>query len=438
MSEASIEAPHADYLADLNALPANGQPDWLAELRDAGRSTFESSSFPHTKMEEWRHTNIANVTKSHFAPLTSGKADLSAAQLKKHSLAARGYHEIVIVDGSFHEELSSLKGVPEGALLGGLRANLDSEILRANLNVHAQHRNAYTALNAAYLHDGALVSVPRNTQIDEPIHILTINTGTQAQAAAHIRNLVVLEESSAATVMTTYVGLDDDTNYLSNIVEEISVGPNAQLKYYKAVQEGATGNHLATTEVRQDRDSRFFSLVVSQNGQVTRNQHCIKLAGEGAECALHGLYLNDGDRLIDNAINIHHTVPHCNSRIAYKGILDGDSKTVFTGKVDVDQAAQQTDSDQLSNNLLLSDRATIDTKPQLEIYADDVKCTHGATVGSHPDPIIFYFRSRGIGEATARGMLTYGFADEVISEIEPDAFRERLESYIFEKYSPKL
>lgn len=433
MSEVTLNT-RDQYLADLAREPVNGQPEWVGTIRKTGRAAFEASTFPHGKMEEWRHTNIAAISNNHFATAVE-PGHVDAAQLEGLSLSGAGYHELVFVDGLFSEALSSIGTLPTGVVLGSLYAHLNSEVVRAHLNRHAANRNAFTALNTASLKDGALVYLPRNTVLDAPVHLLFLSTAAN-QRAAHIRNVIALDESAEATIIVSYAGLGD-ANYLNNIVEEVALGPNASLKYYKAVQEGAAGNHLSTTEFHQERDSRLFSLVVSQEGKITRNQQCIALAGPGAECALHGLYLNDGDRLIDNALHIHHTVPNCNSRIAYKGILDGNSKSVFTGKVNVDQAAQKTDSDQLSNNLLLSDAATIDTKPQLEIYADDVKCTHGATVGAHPDPIIFYFRSRGIDEATARGMLTYGFADEIIAEIGPDALRDRLQHYIFKKYSPQ-
>lgn len=438
MSEVTLKNPHEQYLAELTQEPANGQPDWLGLIRKSGRAAFEASVFPHGKMEEWRHTNINAISNTHYRRTSSdGVAALSAPQLEGRSLAGAGFHELVFVDGHFSAALSNVGTIPDGALVGSFRDHLGTETLRAHLNQHMANRNAYTALNTASLKDGALVYVPRKTVFEKPVHLLFVSTVAAHEAAAHIRNVIVLDESSEATVISSYVGLDAATNYFNNVVEEVSVGANAQLRYYKVVQEGAAGNHLATTEIKQDRDSNVFSLVASLEGKVARNQLCVNMAGSGAECALHGLYLNDGDRLIDNAIDIHHTVPNCNSRIAYKGILDGNSKTVFTGKVNVDKIAQQTDSDQLSNNLLLSDSATLDTKPQLEIYADDVKCTHGATVGAHPEPIIFYFRSRGIDEAMARGMLTYGFADEIASEIEPDALRDRLRKYVYRKYSPK-
>jgi Fe-S cluster assembly protein SufD len=438
MSEATLNRPHTPYIADLDAEYTNGQPDWFKAIRNAGRAAFEATTFPHTKMEEWRHTNLGVLAGTHYAPsLPDASEALSRADIAPFSFAGDGFHELVFVDGHFAKALSSPGTLPDGALLGSIRSHLDDDTLRAHLNQHAQNRNAYTALNTASLKDGALVHVPRNTVLDAPVHLLFVSTGAAGGRAAHIRTVIALGESSEAQIITSYAAMDAGADYLANVVEEIALAPNAQLKYYKLVREGAAGNHLATTEVDQDRDSRFSSLVISQEGRITRNQLCVKLAGSGAECALHGLYMNDGDRLIDNAINIHHAVPHCNSRIAYKGILDGNSRSVFTGKVNVDRVAQKTDSNQLSNNLLLSDGATIDAKPQLEIYADDVKCTHGATVGAHPDPIIFYFRSRGIDEATARGMLTYGFADEIVSEIGPEPLRARQEAYVFTKYSPK-
>lgn len=434
MSEATLNI-HDQYLADLAREIPNGHPEWFGVIRKTGRAAFEASAFPTTRQEEWRHTNIAAVSSVHY-PTDAEPGQVGAAQRDGHSFAKDGFFEAVFVDGCFSAELSSLDGLPQGAFVGNLHDHLTHEAVHAHLNRHARNRSAYTALNTASLKDGALIHVARNIVVPAPIHLLFLSTGS-ARRAAHVRNLIALETGAEATVVSTWAGLGGNADYLNNIVEEVVLGPNAGLRYYKAVKEGALGNHLATTEFHQERDSRLFALTVSQEGKITRNQQCIALAGEGAECALHGLYMNDGERLIDNALHIHHQVPHCNSRIAFKGILDGDSKSVFTGKVNVDQVAQRTDSDQLSNNLLLSDSATIDTKPQLEIYADDVKCTHGATVGAHPDPIIFYFRSRGIDEATARGMLTYGFADEIVAEIEPDPLRDRLQDYIFQKYSPK-
>ena len=237
--------------------------------------------------------------------------------------------------------------------------------------------------------------------------------------------------------MESYVGLNDAQGYLNNAVTEIVLGDNATLRRYKVVREGSAGHHLSTTKVIQGRDTNFHSFSITLAGQIVRNELDVVLRGEGSNALLSGLYLNDGDRLIDNALHVTHASPKCYSRMTYKGVLDGGSSSVFTGKVLVPQGSQRTDSDQINNNLLLSDKATIDTKPQLEIFADDVKCTHGATIGGFPPELIFYFQSRGMTAAKADAILTFGFASEIVDGIMIAPLRERLSKYVFEKYSPK-
>jgi len=249
--------------------------------------------------------------------------------------------------------------------------------------------------------------------------------------------LSILGTSAEADIVESYVGLNDAAGYLNNAVTEIVLGDNATLRRYKVVREGDAGYHLATTKVIQGRDTNFHSFTMSLTGQIVRDELDVVLGGEGANVLLSGIYLNDGDRLIDNALRVTHASPKCYSRMAYKGVLDGTSRSVFTGKVLVPQGSQQTDSNQLNNNLLLSDKATLDTKPQLEIFADDVKCTHGATIGGFPSELIFYFRSRGMTEAMAHAILTFGFASEIVDDINIDPLRERLSKYVFAKYSPK-
>lgn len=426
------------YLSDLDALGAAGR---FATVREAARTLFDVTAFPHTRQEEWRQTNIAPITGTAYRSLVApGAHTVTADALTSWSYANEGWTEAVFVDGFHAPALSTATSLPEGVFVGSL-ANLPagpaSTAVETHLNTILKARNAYTALNSAFLQDGAVVFVPRNVALAEPIHLLFISSDRATETAAHPRTLIVLEEGAEAAVVVQYVSLAQGKNHLNNAVDEIAVGQNARLNYYKLVSEDAWGHHLATTDVRLDRDSRFASHVFTLSGSIVRNQVCTDLAGEGGSVSLTGLYLNDGDRLIDNALKINHAVPHCNSRILYKGILDGKSTAVFTGHVFVHPHAQKTDSNQLSNNLILSDNASIDTKPQLEIFADDVKCTHGATVGSPPAEIIFYFRSRGIDEATARGMLTFGFADEIVEEIDIAPIRERLRDFIFRKYSPK-
>lgn len=427
------------FLIDAAAVSAG--PDWIAALRRAGLDRFQETPFPHTRMEEWRHTNIVGIVGTPYRSLLEpAPHGIDRGGLAPFLHGGGAWHEVVCVDGFADPALSSPGALPGGVYAGGLRAALDgphADALRAHLNAHLKPRNAYTALNSAFLLDGAFVHVPRNTRVAEPIHIVFATSGREAGTASHPRVLIVLEEGAEAAVVVSHAGHAGAPDHLNNVVEEIAIGPNARLNHYKIVLEGAAGNHLATTEATLSRDSRLASHTVTLDGQVVRNQLCVALAGEGAEVSLVGLYLNDRDRLVDNALRIVHEAPNCRSRILYKGILDGKSRAVFTGHVYVHPEAQKTDSNQLSSNLILSDGAGVDAKPQLEIFADDVKCTHGATVGSPPEEVIFYFRSRGIDEATARGMLTYGFADEIVEEVDIAPLRRWLNDHIYRKYSPK-
>lgn len=441
MADSLMQKPHERYLEDLAQISPNGAPEWLTSLRAKGLALFRETEFPHSRMEEWRQTNVSDLVKTPFRALRAEEVVVPSAEaVSKLFYAPGAWCELVFVDGCFNAALSRPVELPQGVIAGSLYAAAKGEgaaIVEQHLGKYLQGRNAYTALNTAYTKDGAFLSIPKNVALETPIHFIFISTANAENTAAHLRNLFVLGESSEATVVTSYIGLGGG-RYLNNVVEEIALGANAGLTHYKMLEEGTAGNHLATTEVHHDRDSRINSFAFSLTGQVLRNQLCTQLDGEGAGCELHGLYLNDGKRLIDNFLNITHAQPNCTSRIAYKGVLGDESNTVFAGKVYVHPEAQKTDSDQLSQNLLLSDTAAIDTKPQLEIFADDVKCTHGATVGSPPPEVIFYFRSRGIDEATARGMLTYGFADEIVCEVGLEPLRERLNQYVYEKYSPKF
>jgi Fe-S cluster assembly protein SufD len=428
----------AQYLADLAGLPANGHPVWLREIRNLGADLFRETPYPHTKMEEWRQTNIAPIVNAPFRSLVAPRPHhLDPAQVAPFLYGGGAWTELVFVDGYFAADLSCRPDLPGQTYAGGLAAALDgpqAALLKPHLNAYLRGRNAYTALNTAFLQDGAFVYVPRNTALEQPIHLVFLAVRAEPELAAHIRSLMVLDESAEASVVVSFVHLADKTAYFNNVVEEISLGCNAHLRYAKIVAEGAAGEHLATTEIRQQRDSRLTGFVCNVSGHIARNQICVELDGEGASCTLNGLCLNDGERLTDNALSIIHAKPQGASRIHWKGILDDTSKAVFTGKVYVCPDAQQTDSNQLNHNLLLSDRATIDTKPQLEIYADDVKCTHGAAVGPAPEEVIFYFQSRGIDEPTARGMLTCGFAGEILDKLDVKPVRDRLHHHVLAKY----
>lgn len=440
MAEAVKDRPKEHFFADLEKLASNGYSAWLKRIRAAGAQRFREMDYPNTRLEEWRQTNIAPIVNTPYRSLIAPSPVLPRAnEVAPFFYDPDAWTELVFVNGFFAPALSVVRALPSGVRIRGLAAALhgpQAGLVESYLNTCLRDRNAYTALNTAFLQDGAFVYVPGNTVLESPIHFIFVTGDRPSNTASHIRNLIVLEDSSQATLLTSYVSLAGRTPYLNNIVEEVVLGANAELSSCAVIEEGEEGNHLATTEIRQGRDSRQLSFTVSIGGRITRRQQCTDLEGEGADCYLYGLYLNDEDRLIDNTLNITHFKPHGSSRIACKGILDGTSKAVYGGKIYVHREAQQTDSKQLNNNLLLSDTATVDTKPQLEIYADDVKCTHGATVGGPPEEVLFYFRSRGMREETARGMLTCGFADEIVSQIDVRPVRDRLHRKVVAKYAP--
>lgn len=439
-SEISVEARKAHYLADLAKLPENGRAAWVDRIHAAGAARFHQLPLPHARMEEWRETNISPIVNTEFRSVVAPAAHgITREKIRPYFYGDGHWTELVFVDGFYAPELSNTPALPQGLRVGSLADALEGEgtaVAEQHLNQYLLDRNAFTALNSAFLQDGALVHVGRNVAAEKPLHLVFVTSKRGEDTAAHLRNLFVFEEGSQATVITSYLNAAGDMRYLNNVVDEWALGPNSHVHAYKLVEEGVAGNHLATSEVHQERDSAFHSFVMSMSGKIVRNQICVKLDGEGASANLRGLYLNDQDRLIDNPLSITHVKPNCFSRIMYKGILDGKSRTAFAGKVFVHKEAQKTDSNQLSQNLMLSDDATVHTRPQLEIYADDVKCTHGATIGGPPEPVIFYFRSRGIDTAKAMAMLTYGFAEEVVSEIEIPELSERLGQYVYKKYSP--
>lgn len=432
MNQVLEQTDRAQYQTDIDALAAADTSDTLRAIRDAGAVAFSDMDFPHYKEEAWRHTNIKPILRKAFSGITA-LGSVSPEAIAPHSYAREGLHEVVLVDGLFSAELSNLTTLPEGVAIHSLASDTaDAQ----ELGQHVTNTNAFVPLNAALIHDGAVIRIAKNTQVETPLHVLYVSTG-QADTATHPRNLIVVGESSEVAILESYVGLDDEAQTLTNGVCEVVVGDNAQVTRHKVIREGAKAHHLMTTQVTIGRDSRFNAFTMTLSGQTVRNELRVDMTGPGGHCDLNGLYLNDGDRVIDNALFVKHSSAKCYSRMGYKGVLDGSSQANFTGMVLVPQGSQQTDSDQLNNNLLLSDSAVIDTKPQLEIFADDVKCTHGATIGAFPEELIFYFQSRGMDAATAHGMLTYGFAAEVVDAIAVEPLKERLAEYVFAKYSPK-
>jgi Fe-S cluster assembly protein SufD len=335
---------------------------------------------------------------------------------------------LVFVNGYYAPDLSALPALPAGVVLGCLAAALDAhgEQVEAHLGRHARFDdNAFTALNTAFFRDGAFLVLPRNVVLEQPVYLVFLSTAEGAQVS-HTRNLVVAGSGSQASLVEAYAGLGDGV-YLTSAVNEIVAEDGAILDHCKVQQEGPGAFHFANTQVRQGRSSNFTSTFAGFGGQWVRNEVRAVLDAEGCECTLNGLYQATGRQHVDNHTVIDHAKPHCASHELYKGILDGQAHGVFNGKIFVRQDAQKTDAKQTNQTLLLSDDATINTKPQLEIYADDVKCTHGATVGQLDAEALFYLRTRGIGKDEARSLLTFAFANDVLGRIKVEPLRRRLE-----------
>jgi Fe-S cluster assembly protein SufD len=311
----------------------------------------------------------------------------------------------------------------------GRNFETNPEQVEPHLAQYASYRgHAFTALNTAFLEDGAFVSIARGKVVEEPIHLLFLSTTHGEGAVCHPRSLILAGEGSQATVIESYVGTGDDV-YFTNAVTEIVAGPAAVVDHYKLQRESEEAFHVATLQVQQARNSTLSSHAVTLGGALVRNEVNAVLDDEGCTCTLNGLYLAAGRQHVDNHTVIDHARPRCTSHELYKGILDGQAHGVFNGKIYVRQDAQKTDAKQTNQTLLLSEDATINTKPQLEIYADDVKCTHGATVGQLDDEALFYLRTRGIDKEAARHLLTYAFANDVISRVKVAPVRAHLEEF---------
>ena len=412
----------SSFLAAFETVTRERGSDSLQEARRDALRDFRELGLPTTKQEEWRFTNVAPIAEGNFTlgrPTTNG---VTGADVEKVALAPG----LVFVDGHFRADLST---VPAGVRVGSLATSLDDEIVRTWLGSQASTgERAFVALNTALVEDGAFLHLPKGTVIEEPLHVLFVGT----RHAAYPRNLYVLEESASATIVETYVSHGEDKHF-TNSVTEIAVGANASLNHYRLQLESDRACHVATTHASQARDSRFTANAVTIGGALTRNDIVATLDDEGALCTLNGIFLTKGAQHVDNHTWIEHRKPHCESHELYKGILDDRSSGVFSGYIHVFEDAQKTDAYQSSANLLLSDEATVDSQPQLEIYADDVKCSHGSTIGQMDKDALFYLRARGIPEKRARNMLIHAFAHDVTDRIEVVAARERLDRVLAEQ-----
>ncbi len=402
----------------------------LKALRAAGAAAFARLGFPTTRGEEWKYTNVSFIADASFVEATArAVGTLVDVAVLEPFMFGSAWPTVVFLNGRYAPSLSSLSVLPEGIrVLDLAHASVDEpELLQRHLGVAApSDRDGFTALNAAFASEGTLVHVAKEMVIDIPVHILHVTNAAGAGMMSHPRHVIVIERHAKASVIESYVALDNVT-YFTNTVTEVYVEDGATLHHTRIQREARAASHVGTIEARQGRDSHFLQFTFQTGAQLSRSNVYTVLEGDGCGTTLNGLYMLDGDQHGDHQTRVEHVAPNCFSREMYKGLLDGSSHGVFNGKVFVHPEAQKTDGKQTNNTLLLSEKAQIDTKPQLEIYADDVKCTHGATVGRMDETSLFYLKSRGVGAVLAKQLLMYAFAADVIETIENDSVKEELE-----------
>jgi len=413
-----------------------GAPSWLHELRRGGAERFAEIGFPTTREESWKYTDVTPIVQTSFKPAARGVNSADPARLEGFWFENLPSHRLVFVNGHYSEKLSTPGAWPKGVTVLGLADALRNKahLIEPYLGHYLPERtHGFAALNTALFIDGAYIHLARGARLAKPIHLLYVTTGgATSPLLSQPRNLVVAEEDSQAILIENYVAVGE-ASYFTNVLTEVVVGPHAAIEHYRLQEEGASAYHIGGLHVHLDRDGRFTAHGIDLGGRLVRNDLRTVLDAEGVECHLNGLYVLGDRQHVDNHTHIDHAKPRGTSREFYKGVLDGRSRAVFHGRVVVRPDAQHTDAQQVNNNLLLSRDAEADTKPQLEIYADDVKCAHGATVGQLDPDALFYLRSRAVDEAAARDLLTYAFARDVLSRLRLEPVRAQLERHLAAK-----
>lgn len=408
-------------------------PAWLRSIRREAIARFEALGFPDSRQEAWRFTDVKPIARTAFHLVTEPASNgWDRAAVERLAFPGVEGERIVFLDGHYSPELSHHCPVPGAVRIQSLAAALkeDPEPLRPFLARHAKvEENPFVALNTAYMRDGAYIRIPRGEQIRQAIHLLFLTTAARRAVVTHPRILIVAEEGSRATVVESFAGPGDQP-YFTNAVTEIVVQGNAELDHCKLQREGRGAFHIATIQAYQERDSKVLSHSISLGARLARNDLNFVLDGEGSECTLNGLYMTTNRQHVDHHTLIDHARPNSTSLECYKGVLDGESRGVFHGKIVVRKDAQKTNARQSNKNLLLSEGATVHTQPQLEIYADDVKCAHGATIGQLDEDSLYYLRTRGLGPAEARTLLTYGFVRDITERIRIEPIRAKLETLV--------
>ena len=427
------------YESHFSEMEKGGLPNgkaWIRNLRKRAMARFNELGFPTSRNEEWKYTDVAPIANSVFQPARRVVDRLASDAAARAAVKGIEACRLVFVNGYYEPGFSSPRRSLEGVEIGSLAAALEGEgdWLEPHLARYAGYEeHAFVALNTALMGDGAVLYVPPGRIPTAPIHLLFISVAGPEPAVSHPRILVVIGKGGQASIVESYVGVGEGA-YLVNAVTEVVIGENGAAEHYKLQRDGERAYHVATLQAHLAGSANFMSHSVVLGGALTRNEINAVLDGEGCECTLNGLYLASGEQHVDNHTRIDHVKPHGTSRELYKGVLDGKARGIFNGKIYVHKAAHQTDAKQTNKNLLLSRGAWVDTKPQLEIYNNDVKCSHGSTIGQLDQDAIFYLRSRGIGVATARSLLTYAFASEVINRIKIEPMRAQLDRLLADKF----
>jgi Fe-S cluster assembly protein SufD len=421
---------YLETFSDFEKNAVGHEQPWLRNLRAEAFARFCEVGLPTTRDEDWRFTNISAISQKQFA--LASKTQVARDTLSRLPFAEAAC-QLVFLNSHFAPELSSLEKLPKGVAVNGLgleiagkSAHVENHLGRY-LNIQ---RDAFCALNTAFAEDGAFVHVGRGAVVDQPVYLLFLSTATDVPSMNHPRNLFVVEEESQVAIIEDYLSLGDTAGSLSNTATELVARDGATVSHYMIEREHKQSFNISTLRLELGRNANVASHSVLLGGGIVRNNVHPVLAGEGAECLINGLFVGSGKQHLDNYMLVEHAKAHCSSRQFYNGILDENAHGVFHGRIIVHKDAQKTDAKQTNRNLLLSDSAQIDTKPQLEIYADDVKCTHGATIGQIEENALFYLRSRGIDEASARKLLLMAFANECLDRMREDSVRTGIEKLL--------
>ena len=413
------------YLADFeSAARSGGGPEWLGGLRRQAIESFGRIGFPTQTRgnERWKYTNVGPLARSTFSySLEVDSESLSLERVKELAPWDDDWTTLVFVDGVHAPALSRGEGVIARSIAGAVVS--DGAVVGDHLGRYASIQDGFIAVNTAFAHDGAVVEVPEDTEIETTVHLVFVSSGASPDRVSYPRVLVLAGRNSRLTLVDSYVG-PSDGRYFTNAVVEIAAAEGAEVEHYRYIGESPKAFHIGATRTRLDEGASYSCTSVATGARIARNDLSVLMDAPGASCVLRGLYSTSGSQHIDNHIDIDHAKPSCTSDQYFKGILDGRSRAVFSGRVLVRKDAQKTEAHQSDKNLILSEGARINTKPSLEIYADDIQATHGATAGAVADDALFYMRSRGIDEDTARRLLVSGFAAEILDTIPLDALRE--------------